>query len=148
MAWYRIADNILTAMANAINAKTGKTAPLTPVEMVAEIQDIPTGGGGNSEIVTVGANTVSNALQAETYLKGLSTLDLSSDKYFIEIESGYTSPAYNQIGAIYKYMFVNINTMASNGIRYRDTSWGIITMTATYDAILVEGTSYKITVLE
>lgn len=40
MAWYRIADNILTAMANAINSKTGKTAPLTPVDMVAEIQDL------------------------------------------------------------------------------------------------------------
>lgn len=44
MAWYRIAENVLTAMANAINAKTGKTAPLTPVEMVAEIQDMPSGG--------------------------------------------------------------------------------------------------------
>lgn len=46
MAWYRIAGNVLDAIANAINAKTGHTAPMTPVEMVLEIQNIPTGGGG------------------------------------------------------------------------------------------------------
>lgn len=44
MAWYRIAENVLNAIANAINAKTGHTAPMTPVEMVSEIQSIPTGG--------------------------------------------------------------------------------------------------------
>lgn len=47
MAWYRIAGNVLDAIANAINAKTGHTAPMTPVEMVSEIQSIPTGGGGS-----------------------------------------------------------------------------------------------------
>ena len=45
MAWYRIAGNVLDAIANAINAKTGHTAPMTPVEMVLEIQSIQTGGG-------------------------------------------------------------------------------------------------------
>lgn len=43
MAWYRIAENVLDAIANAINAKTGHTAPMTPVEMVSEIQSIPVG---------------------------------------------------------------------------------------------------------
>lgn len=46
MAWYRISENVLDAIANAINAKTGKTAPMTPVDMVSEIQSIQTGGGG------------------------------------------------------------------------------------------------------
>lgn len=45
MAWYRIAENVLDAIADAINAKTGHTAPMTPVEMVSEIQSIQTGGG-------------------------------------------------------------------------------------------------------
>lgn len=45
MAWYRIAENVLDAIADAINAKTGGTSPMTPVEMVLEIQSIPTGGG-------------------------------------------------------------------------------------------------------
>ena len=45
MAWYRIAENVLDAIANAINAKTGGTSPMTPVEMVLEIQSIQTGGG-------------------------------------------------------------------------------------------------------
>ena len=44
MAWYRIAENVLDAIANAINAKTGHTAPMTPAEMVLEIQSIQTGG--------------------------------------------------------------------------------------------------------
>ena len=44
MAWYRIAENVLDAIANAINAKTGGTAPMTPVDMVSEIQSIQTGG--------------------------------------------------------------------------------------------------------
>jgi hypothetical protein len=44
MAWYRIAENVLDAIANAINAKTGKTAPMTPVDMVSEIQSIQTDG--------------------------------------------------------------------------------------------------------
>lgn len=44
MAWYRIAENVLDAIADAINAKTGKSAPMTPVEMVLEIQSIPSGG--------------------------------------------------------------------------------------------------------
>ena len=46
MAWYRIAENVLDAIANAINAKTGGTSPMTPVDMVSEIQSIQTGGGG------------------------------------------------------------------------------------------------------
>lgn len=46
MAWYRIAENVLDAIANAINAKTGHTAPMTPVEMVLEIQSIQPGGSG------------------------------------------------------------------------------------------------------
>lgn len=46
MAWYRIAENVLDAIADAINDKTGGTSPMTPVEMVLEIQSIPTGGGG------------------------------------------------------------------------------------------------------
>ena len=47
MADYLIQDTTLDAIANAINAKTGHTAPMTPVEMVSEIQSIPTGGGGS-----------------------------------------------------------------------------------------------------
>lgn len=43
MAWYRINENILNAIANAIIAKTGNTAPMTPVEMVSKIQSIQTG---------------------------------------------------------------------------------------------------------
>lgn len=40
MAWYRIAENVLNAIANAINAKTGKSAPMTPIDMMSEIQSI------------------------------------------------------------------------------------------------------------
>ena len=52
MAWYRIAENVLDAIADAINAKTGGSSPMTPVEMVLEIQSIPTGGGGTDRLKT------------------------------------------------------------------------------------------------
>lgn len=52
MAWYRIAENVLDAIANAINAKTGGTSPMTPVDMVSEIASIPSGGGSLPSVIS------------------------------------------------------------------------------------------------
>jgi hypothetical protein len=49
MAEYLIQDTTLDAIADAINAKTGKSAAMTPAEMVTEIESIETGGGGDTE---------------------------------------------------------------------------------------------------
>lgn len=71
MAWYRITENVLDAIANAINAKTGKTAPMTPVDMVSEIQSIPTGGGSSlpSSVneIAGGSFTLATNTQCDNY---------------------------------------------------------------------------------
>lgn len=48
MATKTILDSTLTAIANAIRAKTGKSATMTPLEMPDEIESI-SGGGGSDE---------------------------------------------------------------------------------------------------
>lgn len=65
MAWYRIAENVLDAIANAINAKTGKTAPMTPVDMVSEIQSIQTGGGGKTLVASYTASEDVSAIRID-----------------------------------------------------------------------------------
>lgn len=50
MADYIIQSETLDNIANAINAKTGGTAQLTPAQMVDEIAAIQTGGGGELPI--------------------------------------------------------------------------------------------------
>lgn len=47
MAEYLIQSETLDDIANAINAKTGGSSAMTPAEMVTEIGNIPTGGGGS-----------------------------------------------------------------------------------------------------
>ena len=47
MAEYLIQSETLDAIADAINAKTGGSSAMTPAEMVTEIGNIPTGGGGS-----------------------------------------------------------------------------------------------------
>lgn len=45
MAKYSIEDSTLSAIADSIRAKTGKTAAMTPEAMPAEIEGIEAGGG-------------------------------------------------------------------------------------------------------
>lgn len=48
MADYLIQDSTLSGIADAIRAKTGKSAAMTPVQMPSEIDSIQTGGGGKT----------------------------------------------------------------------------------------------------
>jgi len=50
MSLYSIQDTTLTDIADAIRSKTGKTASMTPAEMVDEIESIS--GGGSSTLIT------------------------------------------------------------------------------------------------
>lgn len=78
MAWYRIAKNVLDAIADAINAKTGGTSPMTPVEMVLEIQSIPTGGGTDrlktAEVTLTQDYAVSNSTSTSVMALGASAV--------------------------------------------------------------------------
>lgn len=53
MATYTIQDTSLVNIADAIRAKTGDTAEMTPAEMVAAIQGITTGGGDDDVPATI-----------------------------------------------------------------------------------------------
>ena len=57
MSEYLIQDTTLDDIADAINAKTGKSAAMTPAEMVTEIESIETGGGGGMQLIANGAFT-------------------------------------------------------------------------------------------
>ena len=48
MATKTILDSTLTAIADAIRQKTGDSGSMTPLEMPEEIENIPTGGGGDT----------------------------------------------------------------------------------------------------
>lgn len=63
MSEYRIDGSSLDAIVNAINAKISGSAKMTPAQMVAAIQSIPTGGGGSATLIdkTITSNGVYNA---------------------------------------------------------------------------------------
>lgn len=60
MAEYLIQDSTLTDIADAIRAKTGSAAGMTPVQMVTAIGSIPTGGGGGLELLASGSFTLAS----------------------------------------------------------------------------------------
>lgn len=134
----------MTAIADAIRAKTGGTASLSLDQMAAEIAGITTGNGsgGNGEfefvtgthavytkIVTVGPNTVALASEAVEYLQSLveGTLDTV-------VLLGDFSGTNNQLLATYH-----------RGVmyRYRDGTVGTAPYAnAAYALRLLEGSRY------
>lgn len=53
MAVYTIQDTTLTAIADAINAKTGGSSAMSPAQMATAIANIPSGGGSDLSAVDV-----------------------------------------------------------------------------------------------
>lgn len=137
----------LTAIANAIRSKTGKTEGLTLEQMPGEIEEIETGGsGGNpsytgeicsmfAERVVIGANTVTNAKLVNEYFTSICKGDVligialttvpNSQNQFI-----YWSDAGN--GYIF-YRFRDNKINAASG-------WN----NGGYDAMLIDGTEYVV----
>lgn len=58
MAEYIIQGDTLSAIADAIRAKTGKTAAISPADMAAEVSSIETGGGAGASVDTCSVNIV------------------------------------------------------------------------------------------
>lgn len=65
---YRILKSTLDDIADAIRAKTGSSAAMTPAQMVTEIGNIPTGGGG---VVKVTSITLTEELNSYNVLQAM-----------------------------------------------------------------------------
>lgn len=130
----------LTAIADAIRAKTGGTDKLTLDEMLIAIESIETVSSGlvisNATIntVTIGENNVTNTLDAYDYfgIGKKATLILLND----------------QVSTNNQIVEAGILTSTSNNpacIRYRNNDYAISVFKHTsYDAVLVAGTTYTI----
>lgn len=87
MSEYLIQDTTLDAIANAINAKTGGSSAMTPVEMVTAIAAIPSGGGSGCSKKTgsfvLAENYTYNALPTAAYTGMLIDTGLAAVKAVI-----------------------------------------------------------------
>lgn len=143
-------DADLTSVADAIRAKSGGSGQLAfPAGFVSEIQAIPSGGGGagiiSSDnydfvfgIVTVGANTVSKALQVGYYLLGLLG------------ENPAGSLVKNWWGIV-DWDGTTVNNLAfctdqngANFYRFRNGSFTSVSNSQSYDALIRSGDKYLI----
>ena len=61
MAKYLITDTLLDNLADSISTKSGVPTPMTIAEMTDAVDDIPTGGGGASNVVTGTFTTTSTS---------------------------------------------------------------------------------------
>lgn len=127
-------ESDLTSVANAIRAKTGGTADLAfPADFVSEIGSISGGGGldwADVTEVTIGANTINNTNELSIYFTDYTY------NYFVLT----TAPTVqNQIVG-------GVRLAQSGGmhsaLRYRNGSISGVVISASYDAVLVEGTKY------
>lgn len=93
------------------------------------------GGGGldypwltSSETITIGANSITNMQQAQTYFSSYTPYYIAALK---------TAPdTYNQV--------VTLAVNGATALRYRNGTISGVTMSSVYDAKLVEGTQYEI----
>lgn len=141
----------LTAIADAIRAKTGKTGGMTLDQMPAEIAGIQGGGGAANELgyqcdayalyaerVTIGPNTVRNSAELKTFFEGLS----KGETVFSFALCGEWT-ANNQ--AVYYPNMSSPNNQLYHFVRYRSGALNIASYnSAGYDCVLVEGTEYII----
>ena len=154
-------DADLASVANAIRAKGGTSAQLAfPADFVQAIEDIETGGGGESGVidsdyvtieyafVTVGANSVANATQIIPYLLGLAGFS-ESDYYFgMFCAVGHGNTWVNNAAICSD---VSLNTLYPSGnvkfFRYRNGTISSAGMGVGYDARLAAGDKYLISCL-
>lgn len=145
MAFDKVVDSAaldagMTGVADAIRAKAGTTEPLAwPDGYISAIAAIHAGSIGvvspylslTGEFITIGANTVSGAEDARTYL---STILNNNEMAFLENEATENNQVvcYSK-GEIWFCVRIRDGVLSS-----------IYTANNLYDALLVEGTKYNI----
>lgn len=128
-------DADLTSVANAIRTKGGTSASLAfPSGFVSAIEDIQSGGGDpgdefewattTNQVVTIGANSVTNTQAAKSFFDALATYNMCI----------LLSPLTDE------NQFVYCGT--SGAMRYRGGTVASTIIGSAYDTKLVEGTKY------
>ncbi len=143
----------LSAIGDAIRDKTGKEDKLSLDQMPLEIASIETGGGGNGEfsytcddyavhtkIITIGANTVTNAVGAWSYLQTLIDGVLNTAVLISPYGTVNNQFILRRFGEN-----ASISGTEGNGskvVRYRNGAFNEANYASSYDAFLVEGSQY------
>ena len=83
MAWRKIDDTKLTAIADAIRGKTGGTDALTLDDMPAAIASIQTGGGGSFETCNVTLKYCSEKISYTNANGEVVTKDINDGETFV-----------------------------------------------------------------
>lgn len=89
MAEYLIQDTTLEGIADAIRAKTGSSASMTPAQMPTEIASIPTGGGVTTQPLSVTENGTYTAPSGMAYTPV--TVNVPSSGGGLELLADYTA---------------------------------------------------------
>lgn len=140
MAYDKVIDSAaldagMTATANAIREKTGQAGAI-PWEndkgFAAAVAGIQVGGGlgGHSYEITIGANSITNAFDANAYIFGL----VREPAYVILKSYPDTNNQMVGFGP----------SASSNMLRYRNGGFGSAVNQTAYDAKLIEGTVYVV----
>ena len=100
MAEYIIQDSTLTGIADAIRAKTGGSAAMTPAQMATEIGSIRTGGGGKVLLADYTASEDVSAIQ----------VDFTSEMQGYELYEILLTGTFNK----QPYPYVGVNSATNN----------------------------------
>lgn len=140
----------LTAIADAIRGKTGKTEEMTLDQMPLEIASIVSGGGSGGDShnnpwvsyetaeIEIGENTVTNFAEVLEFFKVASGFDVVDGFVILNNPTTHNQPVFSMDRQR------SIGSGHSTGYRYRNGVISEITMNASFDAVLVPGTKYLI----
>lgn len=149
--------NKLTAIADAIRGKTGKTEEMTLDQMATEIAGIVAGGGGISPTITV--ETVIAAASGTTgdvvhnYVKTLfPTLDSAEPFLFkvLIVKDVETAKQTNNgfLGIFAYYGASKIPYVHNYMLRWRDKQYSTVGTSSAFDLVLTSGTEFYMVTID
>lgn len=113
MPEYLVHGQTFTDIANAIREKTGKSALMTPAEMVTEIGSIQTGGGTLGEYTLLGEYEISEPVSAIDFT---ATAEIRECQTFVFVFDNVTASASD-------YLQVNVNGVNMSYINSRSDTY-------------------------